>query len=415
MPGLVLPFALTLRFTAGHLTDAYFYAFALALLPSTLLSVVLETNVLPAAEDHRRRGRDSLNSFASHLVRQALAVGIVVYGVIGTIGLLLISDKGNWSTSEKNLCAVLVLVFAVYVVAVSASSVLAGCLHAVGDFFTTTSTQGIRSLLPLLLVFVIPRTSTGVAIAASALAVGELARALLLRHRLHTHSSRLVPDLKLDAPPRKVWSVALPHGLALSAALANPTIDRVIAASLAAGSVTLLDLTEKVMYAPLVALNSSIILVAGARWAKQDPTDIATLTLDLRRTLRRTAVFACLIGTVIIGGAFGGTTVLPATVAGVDIAKAAGLLAILLVGLPAATTVTTMLRFLTVTQFTKWLPAVSIVTVIINASGDVVGAKLIGLYGIAIASTAIRFVDALLLSMLSRRRIASLRTVAQPA
>jgi putative peptidoglycan lipid II flippase len=409
VPGFALPFALTLRLTAGHLTDAYFYAFALALLPSTLLSVVLETNVLPAAEDHKRKGALSLARFVRRLVAQSLAIGVLVYSAIALIGLLVIQSKTNWPSSEKRLCSELVLVFAPYVIAISASSVYAGCLHALGDFFTTTSTQGIRSLLPLALIFAVPRTATGVLIAAAALAVGESIRVLLLRHRLRQHSQALESDSSASARARTVWDVALPHGLALLAALANPTIDRIVASSLATGSVTLLDLAEKVLYAPLVALNASIVLVAGARWARYDSHAVDELTADVARTLRRTIVVSLGVSIVVLGVVLAASQFGPARISGIDVAEFTGVLAILLAGLPAATVVTTMLRFLTVTRYTVWLPVVSVITVVINASGDIVGAKLVGIYGIVIASTVIRYVDATLLSLLSARRVRSLR------
>lgn len=405
LPGFLLPFALTWRLTAGHLTDAYFYAFAIALLPATLLSVVLETNVLPVAEEYKQRGRHSLMRFARKLVAQCIAIGVTSYAVAVIFGILIISNKANWPTEEKQLSVELLLIFGVYVVAVSASSVVAGCLHALGDFFTTTCSQGLRSTLPLAIVFIMPKTTTGVLISASALSLGELIRAGFLSFRLRLLARRLVGQSSSSSEPRNIWASALPHGLALLALLANPTIDRVVASSLSTGSITLLDLAEKILYAPLVALNYSIVLVAGARWAKYFPTDLNALTGDFWRTHRRAVGLSIIAGVVILGGALVFSYFAPSEVAGIKLSTFSGLLAIFLAGLPAAAIVSTALRFLTVVGDTVWLPAVAIAAVVINLVGDIAGARIIGVYGIALSSTGVRYANAALLMVLCVRRL----------
>jgi putative peptidoglycan lipid II flippase len=410
LPGFLLPFALTWRLTAGHLTDAYFYAFAIALLPATLLSVVLETNVLPVADEYKRRGTHSLIRFTRKIVAQCIAIGVTSYAAAAIVGILIISGKANWPAEEKRLCIELLLIFGVYVVAVSASSVISGCLHALGDFFTTTCSQGLRSILPLAIVFVMPKTATGVLLSASALSLGEVIRAIFLSFRLRLLARGLEAESRLGSKPRSIWTAALPHGLAVLALLANPTIDRIVASSLSTGSITLLDLAEKVLYAPLVALNYSIVLVAGARWARYLPAEVGALTQDFWRTHRRALGLSVISAIVILGSVLVFSLFAPSEVAGIKLSTFSALLAIFLAGLPAAAIVSTALRFLTIVGDTIWLPGVAIAAVVINLVGDIVGARLIGVYGIALSSTGVRYANAVLLLILCIRRLAILRS-----
>lgn len=273
---------------------------------------------------------------------------------------------------------------------------LSGSLYAFGSFFVTTLTIGVRSVLPIAPLFLARDPETALLLSAAALAVGEWLRAALLWHLLR-RAIRAMPaaapgDAGLGDPPT-VWSTALPYGMAMVLMGSVQVVDRVVAGALDPGAITTIDLAEKVFYAPVKILTTSVLLVAGARWAGmvlEQPEDVAS---DFWQTVRRAALLACaLAGAIVVAVAVVLLTV-DATVAGVDAGEFGVVLGILMIGFPAAVVTNAGVRLLTVLRRTRVFPRLGIVAFTTSVLGSVVGAATLGTAGIALSGTVWRIVN----------------------
>jgi len=410
VPGLALPFLVTLAVGAGRLTDAYFYAFAIAIFVSAVVSLALEATVMPAATWHRRHG--DVGRFAGRLALRAAAGTMGVSALIGALGATSVLLRGNWSADEQRLCVELIAIFMGYMVAVGATSVLAGALYAFGAFFTGRATIAIRSLLPLPVLVAGLDPETTLLACAGALALGEALRVAILARALGAHV-RAEPDPApvavadiAAAPP--VWATALPYGLAMVLFALNPVIDRIAAGTLKPGAVTTLDLAEKLFYAPITILMSSVLLVSGARWAQQRIDDPDAVGPDFRATVRRCARLSggvalvavpALVAVALLAGG-------DARAAGVGVREFCVVLAILMAGFPAALVTNAGVRLLTVLSATRVFPVLGVTAFAANVAGSFGGAALLGTSGIAASGTAWRTINLLLILSFSARALA---------
>src|SRR5580692_993514 len=303
LPGFLLPFALSWRLHAGRLTDAYFLSFAIATFVVSIMSNVLEVNIIPAAAAHKRSGSKSLRRLVHTTIRNSLGIAAVAYVPTTIVGIVIVDTRHSWSASEKQLCITLIFIFGIYILATAVSSILDGTLYSLGQFFFPTLSQSIRTLLPLMFILLTPRSDTGVIFTASLLVGGEIIRAGLL-FRLLLSKIRDVTGDGTPAPPSRLLEASLPLALSLLVASASPLIDKIVASPLGSGSVTVIELAEKVFFVPLVAITSSVVLVAGSRWAVLGQDKPEALTQDFNRTLKRLIVLstaaAILVGAVTI-------------------------------------------------------------------------------------------------------------------
>ena len=402
VPGLLLPFLVTWCVGAGRLTDAYFYAFAIAIFVSAVVSLALEATVMPAAMHHGRRGAANVAAFARALAARAVLGTTAVYLIVGALGAGSVLIRDNWTADEQRLCIELIGIFLVYLSAVAATAVLVGTLYAFGAFFVARATIAIRSLLPLPVLAIGGEPEAVLLWSAVALALGELLRVVILARALRRELRALpAPDaaeVEALGPAPSVWSTALPYGLAMVLFALNPVIDRIAAGTLDPGAVTTLDLAEKVFYAPITILMSSVLLVSGARWAQLLLDRPEALHDDFWATVRRSALLSGLVAIVVVPGALSVWALVGdgARAAGIDVQEFCVVLAILMVGFPAALVTNAGVRLLTVLGRTRVFPLMGVCALAFNVAGSFGGAALLGTAGIALSGTVWRTINLVL-------------------
>ena len=156
---------------------------------------------------------------------------------------------------------------AALVILVAVNSVSAAALYALDEFLLPTFSQAFRGALPLCVLPFLGRGYATVEVIALLAVMGEVGRSVLLASSVARRSRRLPADSPSGEVPPSVWRVMAPHAINMVIIAVNPVVDRAVASSLRPGSVTVVDLAEKVSYVPTLILMSSIVLVAGTRWA----------------------------------------------------------------------------------------------------------------------------------------------------
>lgn len=384
-PGLLLPFVIAARFGVGRQTDAYFYAYGIALAAVTIQSATLEANTLPVARRFLAAGRRRFRGFLARTTVQAMVVALLVYGVITLIAVPIILSRSAWTAEQRRTALELLVAFAPLILAVSASSILDAALYATGEFFIPTVSVGARGLVPLVVVLVAHPSFHLLIILALALGAGEWLRWVIVLQRVLQRSRFL--DQTGEVAKGSIWRAVGPHAMSLAMGTLNPIVDRTFASGLRAGSVTLVDLSEKILYLPLTALTASIVLVAGAGWARVLIEEPVRLGREFTGRVRQATVVSAAAATA-TGVA---VTVVPLVIGrevdGVPALKLAELSDILLLGVCPAVAIFLASRLLTVTGATKWLPLLTLVYLVFNCGLDAVGVRVAGLFGIIAAST----------------------------
>ncbi|HWY89760.1 MAG TPA: lipid II flippase MurJ [Solirubrobacteraceae bacterium] len=405
IPGFLLPFAIVARMHAGQLTDAYSFALGIAMFTSALFVTVLQMNVLPILQRMKRLGRMAFLGRIRRIAIHATGAAALSYGALGAGAIIYIDGQSHWTEQQHRLLLVTMAVLAIFVLASAVNSVLSAGLNALDSFLSPAASQALKSILPLAAVgFVSPRPD-GLIVIAALVAGGELVRTCVLIPQLRHASLSLSPA---PAPPGyasylSLWRVAAPSGVALLISGASPLIDRGVAASLRPGSVTLIDLGEKVLQVPVTIISTSLVLVAGTHWANMLTSDIPALRRSFRQTLIRGGVVCAwllLAMTVALGviGAFAGNTLV-----GAPTGRLLAIVALLLAGLPGAFLITAGARLLTATRSSYLLPGFGLCAFVTNLVFDIAGARAFGVEGIALSSTLYRYVNGALFLIVIQR------------
>jgi peptidoglycan biosynthesis protein MviN/MurJ (putative lipid II flippase) len=388
--GFLLPFVVAAHFGVGRVTDAYVFALAIAQFCVAFAATVLEANALPAAGAAMRDGRVALLSFVRRTSYQAVAAVVPVLVIVSGIAYSIASTRASWTPKERNEAVFVLVALVAYVICTALSSVHAGAIYALDDFITPTLTLTLRAALPLVGISWCGRSAASAVALASLISAGELLRTVILRWRLLRLCEPLPSGTRVRAPG--IWNVLAPHALSLIVVGANPIVDRAIASSLPAGSVTLLDLGEKVFYVPLTVIMSSVGLVVGARWASA--TLPSELPFELKDAMRRAAMIAVVLAAAIGAAVLAVSYATGPTFAGASTVPLRNVILVLLLGLPGAAVAVIGGRFLTATRQTRALPAFALMSVFTNALLDVVGSKMYGIVGIAAATVIARGLSA---------------------
>lgn len=389
--GAVLPFAITAWYGAGRDSDAYFLVYGVAIFLGGSAAATAEATVLPFLAEARIVGRRAVRSLLHQTalraaVLQAALVALVLCGVV---------VRGRFSTGPDDQGVVgLAIVIAALPILMTVSGVLSAGHYTFGRFGTPSYLLIWRSGVALLAAATWHGTGDLRPIAAG-LVLGEVGRAVTLRLQL-----RRALDSLPDGPPvtprhRSMLSVAGPHASSQYLLAASPLVDRMFAATVGIGAVTVVELAEKAYYAPALLLNSVVANVATAQWS-----DFAAAAdfEGLRRSFRRivTAGVATAVVVALAGAAVLWLARLPlAELLGFDDPRVLpGTVSIYLVGLPFALVHALAMRLLVVVKSTAILFKVTLPMVVINVLGDLVLAPRFGVYGIAATTTAVAAVSA---------------------
>ncbi len=394
-PGFILPFATTGHFGVGRLSDAYFFGLALATFVALVYEGVLQANVTPVLQADKLGGAEHFRATTRRVMVQASVAALLSYALVGGVGgVLAVNARSNWTPTERHTALVVIALLTFYVLASTATAILASGLYALQDFFFPLGSTAMRSLTPLVGLLFLGHGAGDIELFALLLCVGELARGLILARRLFVKSRPLAVGRARETVG--VWKTGIPHAASLVVAIANPLVDRFFAAPLGTGAITVLELGEKILYAPLTALTSFFVLVAGVRWTEQSFDDGSELGRDFRRTMLRAMALATFAAALVAAVVLAISFLSGSHFAGARTSRLLPVVLLLLLGLPGGLMIALGSRLLSATRRTRILPVFAVVALTVNVIGDFVGSRLWGLNGIALGSTVVRYGNTLL-------------------
>lgn len=417
--GLVSQIAITARFGAGDVMDAYFVASALPILVAQLLIGAIEASVIPVYV----RLRNQQSPEHATAVFSTIVNLFLVGGALLTLVMILLRRQLLFLTapaldpSRMELAVQLALVVFPVLLLMVTAGLLECVLNTEGQFGWPAYAAVLVPLATALLVLIAGERIGVAAIAAGTLAgVGLQLGVLVNRLRLAHISYRPVLNWRLPEVAL-VFAAASPALLGAMVNQASPLVDQIFASFLSAGSISALSYATKIAGVPVSIVfvtvgRAALPYLAGQAAARDFSGFKATLRLYMWAVGLGTAVLSVfllilahpLVGILFQRGAFSPE----------DTSHTAVTLMGFAVGL-----VPMGLGFLLARAFSALgknhiLMYVTIFSVIANAAFDYILARYWQSLGIALATSVVYCCTLVILLLVLRRDIGNLDLLTPP-
>lgn len=401
--GAILPFAIAAWFPDKAITDAYFLAFGGILFAIGLVAVVLEGIVVSFAVEARSHGALTLREFARRSAIQGALVALVCSAAIVLAFQIVVLPHTGLSTDVQKQAMRFLWPLSLLPMFAAAASILAGSLYSLNRYFLPTTSQGLRAGSALVAA-VLLRSQLGMHSVVVGLLFGEALRLVLLASAL-ARSTKMLP-VESSGPPHRIeglWRTMLPQTVSMSIVGLGPIIDRLVSARIGIGSVTLLELAEKLFYMPLFLMVTGVGLVSNVTWSQLGRRGA---WLALRRDYYVSQTIVAALGTFAAVGAAATVFLFRSPLsAAVAIGSPSDLVAtftLYALGLPFALSSHLSVRLLVAHRHTRVLVVMATVGLVVNLVADLAFAALWGVPGIALASSLVRIGSAVLASLFVR-------------
>lgn len=412
---LVLPFVIASWYGTDAKTDAYFFAFGAILFTAGIISGAVEASVAPFVVHLTAESPGVVVSVIRRVALQALAAA----SALTLVGLVLIDrlviPHSGFQSDGAGIVLEYLLILSPIPALDAAASVFAGALYGRNRYLSAASSDIIRPLIAIIAGSAFRRE--GIVAVSIGLVVGEALRAigLYVYFRSVVGEQTRQAALQPQNPTRALWRTVRPQTIALVLGGLSPLIDKVLASSAGPGSLTRLELAQRLSALPVRFIVSGTLTVMTTSWAER----IARGEwMHLRSAVQRTAVILTVGGTLYAGVTasslwFGRGTV--ATYSRVLGGQEIALLYVILAGsIPLTILAQVGVRFLTAARVTRPFPFISTGSLVVNVVGDFVLLRLWGIAGIALSSLLVTLHNVVLVVVISRRHMAKLLNMHRP-
>lgn len=407
-----LPLLYAYWFGRGHDTDIYVFAWAVfAFAGSLVFSMHQDSSLVPILAEERLARPEGLPRLRGTILAHTWAIGGVVALVVGAAALLWF--RLRYDDPSFAVAARMVPAFSAYLVVMSTRTFFSTLCVVERQFFI----QPIASFFGMLLnigILAATQESMGIAIAPVASLAGELLAACVLAS-FATRALRLRLVLCFDRPPALRALARLVSSEVGGGAVTriNPVIDQFMAGLTAVvGGGTMLKLSGDVATLPTSLLQAALLPVLLSHLAD----DYARRDFDtIRRTVLRSLLSVC--GLLTLAAVLLHIVRLPLLrlvflhgemdEAGVD--RMAQLLPYYLVGLAPFGALLVLARAHVATKNGRIMIGMGVLNAAMNAIGNVVFLQILGLEGLALATSLVYLIVAIVFWFRFEARLKVLR------
>lgn len=386
--GAILPFVLTHHFGVNRETDVYFIVVGAVQLVAYVLGMVAEAAALPIISLAIAKDPGNARAAATAVILRVVPIAALVnVALLAVTAVVVLPAAGVSILSDRSALAFLLVGIPMGALS-TAGGLAAGANFALMRFAFTTGSQVFRAGTALLLVTVF--SGAGLVVAAVGLCLGELLRFCVLYFRLPgPYTDGEIGSIPLG---RQVLQLAGPTLISSAVIAANPLIDKTIAARVAVGGPTVLELAEKIYFIPSVLLVAAISKVSAGHWSRMAAEGKHDLLHDYRKVqvvsiVSGFAAALLLAITFHLAAAYIPFVQSQVAQAGVHFET---VLLIFLLGLPFALSSDLSNSMILVMRRSRVMPPIALLLVSVNLVADLAGAAVWGIAGIAVASTGVR-------------------------
>lgn len=383
-PLAVLPIAVAWLHGVSVETDSFFLAYAAVTFVGNTFAALLETAAVPffaaAVQDGRRAE-----------IRRGLLVGVSRGAIAGVTALYavallwrILDDQDAGSTAPSVHLAILTMA----PVASAIGAVFTAELHAQGRFYTVAAATSVRGVVPLASGLVLSR-EMGITAFSVGIVCGEFIAAAALRLAAGRADSRVAAADRSRIDFWRVYFSLLVGGIANSS---KPLVDRLIAASLGPGAVTILEVAERIFLAGVSLFGAPFATVMLSRWSSTFANGIERPLMQLARELKEARVICAVIGAVslvvmLVLYVPGATRLISSRFSAGEAESLRTVLAMYLLGTAPYLLNLAGTQIMIVLRDGRFIAAVAMVLAIANLPLDMMAVNIAGLPGIALVTT----------------------------
>ena len=288
----VLPLLLAAWFGRSHATDVYYFSWAaFAFAGSVVFSAFQDSAVVPILAEVKLLSPALWSRVTGSLLAHTLVIGSLLSACIGIVALGVFAAR--YDTEELALAARMVPLFCLFLVALSVKTFAVAVLNS-AHRFVAHPVAGAAGIITTLVVIALLRDRAGVlAIPAAALA-GELTAIGVLGYvAFYGMNMRITLTLERPEPVRRFARLALSEVTGGALTRINPIVDQLMASWVGiVGAGTLLRYSSDVATIPTSLLQASLLPVLLS--VLSDDFGAGNLA-KARATVNRTLVSVCSI------------------------------------------------------------------------------------------------------------------------
>lgn len=386
--------ALATYLGASYQTDAYYLALSIPVLTYGILLGGIRVGAIPALNDESRRNDERAFASACSELMAGVVLGAACLAIAAVIITFCFLPLLSAHTDPRtiSLARSLVLVLTPLTILGAAVGAL-GAIHTVRRSYVAPA--AVLACEPIVKIALM--ATLGSSLGAYALALGNLIGAGAAVAILWALLERSGFPVRLRLPHRSpfiksIFSVSTPLLVANLVLLANPVVDRIMATPLQAGSITVLELGERMFGVSTMLLATSLIAPVTATWAARfsdsgwdalENSAFQAIRFSLYVVLPMVALGVVLSQEVVtfayLGGEYGKESV----------AQTSDVFAYFMLGLPATIFVVVFASIFVVKK-NAWVPMrIAFINVALNLVLDFVFRAWLGVAGLALATTAV--------------------------
>lgn len=277
--GLLIPFFIAAWFGVTPETDVFFFAYAVIIYLTAVLSVSIEGNIVPFIASIKSQYHEDPALFINRLFSLSVAISVCMTALLIAISRPLFGLITRFPPDSLTLLFRFFIEASPLVTLVVVSSILTGVLNANFRFWVPAVSPAVRAGICILTMFCLKKT-LGVHSVVLGYLLGEIARLLFSIYILAKEKLlSLRFDFRADPAFTSFFKVMFFQIVSVIAIGLNPLVDKAMASWLKTGSVSILQYADRLYFIPVTFISSGLMVVVFSRWSDKfyKSMDINTL------------------------------------------------------------------------------------------------------------------------------------------
>jgi putative peptidoglycan lipid II flippase len=383
-PGFFIPIVIATVFGASAGTDAFLLALSVASFVASTLGSTTQAAAIPFLVEARGDKRD-LGQFLGQMTTVLLGLAIVPMIAVNVGVPAYLARWDHWTPSQARLLTLFLWAFVPYVICSILAGVYSGALNALHLYVRVALSPAMRSIVVLGALALSPLI--GMYSLVSGYLAGEFTRVVYLIARVRRQYRVRLLAWPTGHGTSEFLRSAVSQMIGSGALALVPVIDRVMAARIGAGTVSILDFADRLWQVPLGFAMSGLMVTTLAHWSERlygggTVRDLSAATLRLALGMLAVLVPFALIFMMwrhpIVGLAFGHSRLTSA-----DRTLLADTLAVLVAAIPIYVAGLTYTRAFLVLKRSDLLLFIGLGQLVVKTTLNLVLIPIWGLVGIA--------------------------------
>lgn len=267
--GVFIPFFIGAWFGVNIFTDIFFFVYAVIFYLSNILSISIESNIVPYIAKVRQENKEKADAFLGRILSLNLIAVLTITILFFIVLLPVLKSANNFPASQRPLIMKMFFEMWPFFIFVVFSSIMSGILNAYFKFWLPAVSPAIRAAICLIVMFLF-KDKIGVHSVAVGYVAGEVIRlAVFISYILKNKISALKLTLGLDQTVKDFIKTVLIQITSLTIIGLNPIIDNIMASWLDTGSVSILQYAYRIYFIPTAFVMSGFAVVLLSRWSEK--------------------------------------------------------------------------------------------------------------------------------------------------